>query len=107
MYTDGSCRTSGNLFGRIRGTATGVRSASIVARGYDGSYKAVRLDLTGLIDSAATAELVEAAVAGTLGSGHRDQVTDLLAIGGGYGRIGLLSATKGACWRGSNWPATD
>ena len=36
-----------------------------------------------MIDSAATAELVGAAVAGTLGSGHRDQITDcksLLAI---------------------------
>ena len=85
VYTNGSYRTSGNLFGRIRRTATGVRSASIVARGYDGRSKAVRLDLTALIDSAATAVLVEAAVAGTLGSGHRDQVTDcksLLAIGG-------------------------
>ena len=69
---------SGNLFGRIRRTATGVSSPSIVVRGYDGSYKAVRLDLTGLMDSA-NAELVdstEAAVARTLGSEHRDQVTD-------------------------------
>ena len=33
VYTNGSYRTSGNLFGRIRGTATGVGSASIVARG--------------------------------------------------------------------------
>ena len=79
VYTDGSYRTNGNLFGRIRGNATGEGSASIVARGYDESYIAVRMDLTG-IDSA---ELVGAAVAGTLGSGHRDQVTDcksLLAI---------------------------
>ena len=83
VYTDESYRITGNLFGRIRGTATGLCSASIVARGYDGSYKEVRLDFTGMIDSAATAELVGAAVAGTLGSGHRDQVTDcksLLAI---------------------------
>ena len=85
VYTDGSYRTSGNLSGRIRGTATGVGSASIVARGYDGSCKAVRLDLTGLIDSVAMGELIGAAVVGTLGSGHRDQVTDcksLLAIEG-------------------------
>ena len=58
VYTDGSYRTGGNLFGRIRGTATGEGSASILARVYDGSYKAVRVDLTGMIDSAATAELV-------------------------------------------------
>ena len=41
------------------------------------------MDLTGMIDSATTAELVGAAVAGTLGAGHRDQITDcksLLAI---------------------------
>ena len=49
--------------------------ASIVAKGYDGSYKVLRLDLTGKVDSATTAELVGAA-----GMGHRDQVTDCKSI---------------------------
>ena len=83
VYTNGSYRSSGKLFERIRGSAIGEGSASIVARGYDGSYRTVRMDLTGMIDSAVTAKLVGAAVAGSLGSGHRDQVTDcksLLAI---------------------------
>ena len=33
------------------------------------------MDLSGMIDSAATAELVRAVVAGAPGSGHRYQVT--------------------------------
>ena len=45
-----------------------------MAKGYDGS--ALRIDLTGKVDSAATAELVGAAVAGAAGTDHRDQVTD-------------------------------
>ena len=46
----------------------------------DGSYRAMRMDLTGKVDSAATAELVGAAVAGAAGTGHRDQVTDCKSI---------------------------
>ena len=38
VYTDGSYRSGGKLFDRIRGRAIGEGSASIVARGYDGSY---------------------------------------------------------------------
>ena len=38
------------------------------------------MDLTGKVDSAATAELVGAAVAGAAGTGHRDQVTDCKSI---------------------------
>lgn len=51
-------------------------SASIVVKGYDGSYRALRLDLTGRVDSAATAQLVGAAVSGAAGTGHKGQVTD-------------------------------
>ena len=54
--------------------------ASIVAKGYDGSYKVLSLDLLGKVDSATTAELVGAAVAGAAGMGHRDQVTDCKSI---------------------------
>ena len=80
VYTDGSYKVVGSLLQRIRGTATQQASASIVAKGYDGSYKALRMDLTGKVDSAATAELVGAAVAGVAGTGHRDQVTDCKSI---------------------------
>ena len=80
VYTDGSYKVVGSLLQRIRGTATQQASASIVAKGYDGSYKALRMDLTGKVDSAATAELVGAAVAGAAGTGHKDQVTDCKSI---------------------------
>ena len=80
VYTDGSYKVVGTLLQRIRGTATQQASASIVAKGYDGSYKALRKDLTGKVDSAATAELVGAAVAGAAGTDHRDQVTDCKSI---------------------------
>ena len=76
VYTDGSYKVVGTLLQRIRGTATQQASASIVAKGYDGSYRALRMDLSGKVDSAATAELVGAAVAGAAGTDHRDQVTD-------------------------------
>ena len=75
VYTDGSYRVVGSPLQRIRGTATQQASASIVAKGFDGSYKALRMDLTGKVDSAATAELVGAA-----GTDHRDQVTDCKSI---------------------------
>ena len=47
VYTDGSCKVVGSLLQRIRGTALHQASASIVAKGYDGSYKALHLDLMG------------------------------------------------------------
>ena len=90
VYTDGSYKVVGSLLQRIRGTATQQASASVVAKGFDGSYKALRMNLTGKVDSAATAELVGAAVAGAAvagaavagaaGTGHRDQVTDCKSI---------------------------
>ena len=58
-------------------------SASIVAKEYFGNYSALRLNLTGRVDSASTTELIGTTVADTAGSGHRDQLTDwksLLAI---------------------------
>ena len=58
-------------------------SASIVAKEYFGNFLALRLDLTGRVDSASTTELIGATVADAAGSGHRDQLTDcklLLAI---------------------------
>lgn len=61
---------------RIRRTALRQASAFIVAKGNDGNYKALLFDLTGRVDSAATAELVGAAVAGAAGTGHKTQVTD-------------------------------
>ena len=75
VYTDGSYKVVGTLLQRIRRTALYQASASIVAKGYDGSYKALLFDLTGRVDSAATAELVGAA-----GTGHRDQVMDCKSI---------------------------
>ena len=38
------------------------------------------MNLTGKVDSAATAELVVAAVAGAAGTDHKDQVTDCKSI---------------------------
>ena len=58
--------------GRIRGTPTLQESASIVAKRYDDSYRALRIDLTGKVDSAATAELVGAAVSSAAGTNPRD-----------------------------------
>ena len=62
----------GSLLQRVCGTALRPASAFIlvVANSYEGSYKALRLDLMGRVDSAAMAELVDAA-----GTGHGDQVT--------------------------------
>ena len=49
-------------------------SASIVAMGYDGSYKALRLDLTGRVDSAG---LDGAEAAGTC---HRNQAAECKSL---------------------------
>ena len=61
-------------------------AAGIVAQYPDGSYAALRIDLTGQVSSAAGSELVAAFLAGKAGkeaTTHRDQITDcksLLAI---------------------------
>ena len=74
VYTDGSYKVVGTLLQRICGTALHQASASIVAKRYDGSYKALCLDFTGRVGSAATAELVGATVTGAAGMEHKDQV---------------------------------
>ena len=83
VYRDDSFKVAGTLLvvlQMVRGTALHQALASIVAKRYDGSYKALRPDLTGKVDSATTTELVGAAVAGAAGTGHRDQVTDCKSI---------------------------
>ena len=71
VYTYGSYMVVGSSLQRVCGTALRPASAFILvfANGYEGSYKALRLDLMGRMDSAATAEVVGAA-----GTGHGDQV---------------------------------
>ena len=80
VYTDGTYSVVGPLIDRIRGTATKRAAAGIVAQYPDGSYAALRLDLTGQVTSAAGSELVAAVLAGKVGTTHTDQITDCKSL---------------------------
>ena len=83
VYTDGTYSVVGPLIDRIKGIAVRKAAAGIVAQYPDGSYAALRLDLTGQVSSAAGSELMAAVLADKAGTTHRDQITDcksLLAI---------------------------
>ena len=60
VYTDGTYSVDGPLIDRIRGVANKRAAAGIVAQYPDGSYAALRLDLTGQVSSAAGSELIAA-----------------------------------------------
>ena len=80
VHTDGTYSVDGPLIDRIRGVATKRAAAGIVAQYPDGSYAALRLDLTGQVSSAAGSKLVAAVPAGRAGTTHRDQITDCKSL---------------------------
>ena len=80
VYTDGTYSVAGPLIDRIKGVATKRAAAGIVAQYPDGSYSALRMDLTGQVSSAAGSELVAAVLAGMAGTTHRDQITDCKSL---------------------------
>ena len=70
----------GSVIDRIRDTATKPAAAGIVAQYPDGSYAALRLDLTGQVNSAADSELVAAVLACKAGTTHTDHITDCKSL---------------------------